>query len=132
MIRRVILGNQILFVFALLNLKMLGNSFRNLRLQRQDIRKLPVILLTPDLSSTAGIHKIYGNNQRITLLQKFSCDNSIDSQILSHLTWIDFFVFIGKYSTSGHNANLADGRKIVDNTVCKSITEVLGLWIQID
>src|SRR5205807_9213797 len=78
----------------------------DLFLYSEDIRKLAVIMLPPQLRALGDTHQIRLNNEIIPALLNLTCQDRLHLQLAPDLLRINLSPFVAKYSRAGHDFQL--------------------------
>ena len=109
--------------------KLIHDLLRNFRLHRQQIRRLAIVLLPPQLGILFRVHQFGLDNQRIAALQHASGEHRSHSQLFAQLPGIQILVLVVENRAARHDAKIGKLRKIVDQSFGDAVAEIFRAGI---
>ena len=93
----------------------------------EDVRHLPLVLLSPQLRPVSYSYELGCYDQDVASLENSSGQDGSDVQISADLHRINVFSLVAKNRTTGDHSQMPELSKVVNQTFCNAIGEVLRI-----
>ena len=98
-------------------------------LQRENVGRLPAVLLAPDVAVVAGVDQFGTDFQVIAALHDAALENGANAQRLPNGLGIGIFALVHESGVAGHHLQVGQLGQTVDEALGDAVAQVFRVWI---
>ena len=109
--------------------QLVGDLAGDLRLHREDVGRLPTVLLAPDLSLVARVDQLHADREVLAVLQEFARHDAAHTQCARHLQGVGVLALVPHGGGVRDDLQARELRQAADQALADAIGQVLLLGV---